>query len=67
MTDAFVYDHVRTPRGRGKPDGALETYDELHVGSPEMPPDIPPIGRSAETSPGCPPRPGLRLPVMATE
>jgi acetyl-CoA C-acetyltransferase len=23
MAEAFVYDHVRTPRGRGKPDGAL--------------------------------------------
>jgi acetyl-CoA C-acetyltransferase len=23
MRDAFVYDHVRSPRGRGKPDGAL--------------------------------------------
>ena len=23
MTEAFIYDHVRTPRGRGRPDGAL--------------------------------------------
>ncbi|WP_298284690.1 acetyl-CoA C-acetyltransferase [Novosphingobium sp.] len=23
MRDVFIYDHVRTPRGRGKPDGAL--------------------------------------------
>jgi acetyl-CoA C-acetyltransferase len=23
MTDAWIYDHVRTPRGRGKKDGAL--------------------------------------------
>ena len=23
MADAFIFDHVRTPRGRGKPDGAL--------------------------------------------
>ena len=23
MPDCFIYDHVRTPRGRGKPDGAL--------------------------------------------
>ena len=23
MTDAFIYDHVRTPRGRGKADGSL--------------------------------------------
>src|SRR5271170_1088064 len=31
MTDAFVYDHVRTPRGRGKPDGALHTATTLHL------------------------------------
>ncbi|MGP9819652.1 acetyl-CoA C-acetyltransferase [Salinarimonas sp. NSM] len=23
MTEAYIYDHVRTPRGRGKPDGSL--------------------------------------------
>jgi acetyl-CoA C-acetyltransferase len=23
MTDAFIYDHVRSPRGKGRPDGAL--------------------------------------------
>ena len=23
MAQAFIYDHVRTPRGRGKPDGGL--------------------------------------------
>ena len=23
MTEAFIYDALRTPRGRGKPDGAL--------------------------------------------
>ena len=23
MTDAFIFDHVRTPRGRGRPDGSL--------------------------------------------
>ena len=23
MFDAYLYDHLRTPRGRGKPDGAL--------------------------------------------
>ena len=27
MTDAFIYDHVRTPRGRGKVDGALARSD----------------------------------------
>lgn len=25
MRDAFIFDHVRTPRGRGRPDGALYT------------------------------------------
>src|SRR2546430_2974441 len=24
MPEAYIYDHVRTPRGRGKPDGALQ-------------------------------------------
>ena len=31
MSDAFIYDHVRTPRGRGKPDGALHTASTLHL------------------------------------
>ena len=31
MTDAFIYDHVRTPRGRGKPDGSLHTATTLHL------------------------------------
>ena len=31
MAEAFVYDHVRTPRGRGKPDGALHTATTLHL------------------------------------
>lgn len=29
MADAFIYDHVRTPRGRGKPDGALHEVTAL--------------------------------------
>jgi acetyl-CoA C-acetyltransferase len=29
MTDAFIYDHVRTPRGRGKDDGALHEVTAL--------------------------------------
>jgi acetyl-CoA C-acetyltransferase len=33
MTEAFIYDHVRTPRGRGKPDGALHTATTLHLAS----------------------------------
>ena len=49
MTDAFIYDHVRTPRGRGKPDGSL-AYRL----------DAPPRGDGAEggqgSQPSRPPR-----------
>jgi acetyl-CoA C-acetyltransferase len=31
MPDAFIYDHVRTPRGRGKPDGALHEITTLNL------------------------------------
>ncbi len=31
MTDAFIYDHVRTPRGKGKPDGALHEVTALKL------------------------------------
>ncbi len=31
MTDAFIYDHVRTPRGRGKPDGALHEVTPIRM------------------------------------
>ena len=31
MSDAFIYDHVRTPRGRGKPDGSLHTASTLQL------------------------------------
>jgi acetyl-CoA C-acetyltransferase len=31
MTDAFIYDHVRTPRGRGKADGALHEVTSLNL------------------------------------
>ncbi len=31
MPDAFVYDHVRTPRGRGKPDGALHEVSTVRL------------------------------------
>ncbi len=31
MTDCFVYDHVRTPRGRGRPDGALHSVSALEL------------------------------------
>src|SRR5690348_8903240 len=29
MAEAYIYDHVRTPRGRGKPDGALHEVTSL--------------------------------------
>ncbi|MFZ0844840.1 MAG: acetyl-CoA C-acetyltransferase [Pseudolabrys sp.] len=31
MPDAFIYDHVRSPRGRGKPDGALHEVTALNL------------------------------------
>jgi acetyl-CoA C-acetyltransferase len=31
MSDAFIYDHVRTPRGRGKVDGALHEVTALNL------------------------------------
>ncbi len=31
MAEAYIYDHVRTPRGRGKPDGALHTVTTLQL------------------------------------
>jgi acetyl-CoA C-acetyltransferase len=31
MPDAFIYDHLRTPRGRGKPDGALHEVSSLQL------------------------------------
>lgn len=33
MPDAFIYDHVRTPRGRGKPDGALHEVTAVRLAS----------------------------------
>src|SRR5579883_2182299 len=33
MPDAFIYDHVRTPRGRGKVDGALHEVTALDLAS----------------------------------
>ncbi len=33
MADCFIYDHVRTPRGRGKKDGALHEVTALRLGS----------------------------------
>src|SRR5215467_10444686 len=31
MSDAFIYDHVRTPRGRGKVEGALHEVTALNL------------------------------------
>jgi acetyl-CoA C-acetyltransferase len=33
MADAYIYDHVRTPRGRGKVDGALHEVTALNLAS----------------------------------
>jgi acetyl-CoA C-acetyltransferase len=33
MADAFIYDHVRTPRGRGKSDGALHEITPIQLGT----------------------------------
>src|SRR5512139_1856068 len=31
MADAFIYDHVRTPRGRGKSDGSLHSITPIQL------------------------------------
>ncbi|WP_075790828.1 acetyl-CoA C-acetyltransferase [Massilia putida] len=31
MTEAFIYDHVRTPRGKGRPDGALHEVPAIQL------------------------------------
>ncbi|MFC6050087.1 acetyl-CoA C-acyltransferase, partial [Methylobacterium hispanicum] len=31
MPEAYIFDHVRTPRGRGKPDGALHEVTALRL------------------------------------
>lgn len=31
MTEAFIFDHVRTPRGKGRPDGALHTVSPVDL------------------------------------
>lgn len=33
MPDCFIYDHVRTPRGKGKPDGALHRVTAVELAS----------------------------------
>ena len=31
MAEAFIYDHVRTPRGRGKPNGGLHAVTPIEL------------------------------------
>lgn len=31
MSDAYIYDHVRTPRGRGRPDGSLHELSSVQL------------------------------------
>jgi len=31
MSDAYIFDHVRTPRGRGKPDGSLHSITPIQL------------------------------------
>lgn len=31
MTEAFIYDHVRAPRGKGKPDGSLHEVTPINL------------------------------------
>jgi len=33
MTEAYIYDHVRTPRGKGRSDGALNEITPLQLGT----------------------------------
>ncbi|WP_449254979.1 acetyl-CoA C-acetyltransferase [Bosea sp. (in: a-proteobacteria)] len=33
MVDAFIYDHVRTPRGKGKADGSLHEVTAIELGT----------------------------------
>src|SRR6201989_1060508 len=36
MPDAFIYDHVRTPRGRGKADGSLHEVTALNLAAQSL-------------------------------
>jgi acetyl-CoA C-acetyltransferase len=33
MAEAFIYDHVRTPRGKGKADGSLHEVTAIELGA----------------------------------
>ncbi len=36
MADAFIFDHVRTPRGRGKPDGSLHSITPIQLAAQSL-------------------------------
>jgi acetyl-CoA C-acetyltransferase len=36
MTEAYIYDHVRTPRGRGRPDGALHEITPIQLATQSL-------------------------------
>jgi acetyl-CoA C-acetyltransferase len=36
MADAFIFDHLRTPRGRGKPDGALHSITPVQLAAQSL-------------------------------
>lgn len=36
MTDALIFDHVRTPRGKGRPDGALHEITPIRLASQSL-------------------------------
>ncbi len=35
MTDAYIYDAVRTPRGKGRKDGALHEVTAVRLSRPD--------------------------------
>ena len=69
MTECFIYDHVRTPRGRGRPDGALHEVPPIDLAAgvlrSRMPRNTPAARSIAGTSCNAPsvrPRPrGVRM------
>ncbi|CAB1369709.1 hypothetical protein [Denitratisoma oestradiolicum] len=36
MTDVYIYDHVRTPRGKGKPDDGLHEITSVQLAAQMM-------------------------------
>ena len=36
MTDALIFDHVRTPRGRGRPDGSLHRITPIELAAQSL-------------------------------